>query len=120
MMSAKGLSSNLRRTLLLKVISKPQPTREDVASVIELTSSKVVDTLEAQSMTLYLVEGNEIAFRNVFYSPTLWLTAPDREKEFQEKKEKLLQLKPTVEYTQRYWGPIVLLVPLLAFLAIVG
>jgi len=91
--SQPGLSGTLRRTLLLKVISKPQPNKEDVSSVIELTSSKVVEGLQAQSMTLYLVDGNDIAFKYVYYSPTLWNNDLDKEKEFQDKKEKLLELK---------------------------
>lgn len=91
--SQPGLSGTPRRTLLLKVISKPQPSKEDVSSVIELTSSKVVEGLQAQSMTLYLVDGNDIAFSYVYYSPTLWNNDLDKEKEFQEKKEKLLELK---------------------------
>jgi type IV pilus assembly protein PilB len=92
-MAAPGISSVLRKTLLLKVLSKPQPTREDVASVIELTASKVVEALEAQSMSLFLVEGNEVAFKHVYYSPTLWAHEPAKEKEFAAKKEKLLQMK---------------------------
>ncbi len=91
--SQPGLSGTLRRTLLLKVISKPQPSKEDVSFVIELTSSKVVEGLQAQSMTLYLVDGNDIKFNYVYYSPTLWNNDLDKEKEFQEKKEKLLELK---------------------------
>ena len=54
------LTNTLRRSLLIKVISKPAPSKEDVNSVIELTASKVVETLQCQSMTLYLVEGGEI------------------------------------------------------------
>jgi type IV pilus assembly protein PilB len=92
-MVAPGISSVLRKTLLLKVLSKPQPTREDVATVIELTASKVVEALEAQSMTLFLVEGNEVAFRHVYYSPTLWQKDKEKEKEFVAKREKLLQMK---------------------------
>ena len=84
--SQPGLSGTLRRTLLLKVISKPQPSKEDVSSVIELTSSKAVEELQAQSMTLYLVDGNDIAFKYVYYSPTLWNNDLDKEKEFQDKK----------------------------------
>ncbi len=71
-MVVSNIASTLRRSLLIKVISKPTPSREDVSSVIELTASKVVEALQAQSMTLYLVEGNDIAFRHVYYSPTLW------------------------------------------------
>jgi type II secretory ATPase GspE/PulE/Tfp pilus assembly ATPase PilB-like protein len=44
-------------------------------------------------MTLYLVEGNDITFRHVYYSPTLWSTAPEKETQFKETEEKLLALK---------------------------
>lgn len=88
----KHLSGTLRRTLLLKVISKPQPSREDVEGVIELTASKVVEALQAQSMTLYLVENNKISFKWVYYSPTLWEEDPSRQDEFEKKKETLLNL----------------------------
>jgi len=91
-----NLSPELRRKLLLKVISKPQPTREDVESVIELTAGKIVESLEAQSMTMYLIEGREIAFRHVYYSPSLWENAadPDAAREaFQKKEETLLQMR---------------------------
>ena len=52
---SSNLTGTLRRSLLIKVISKPAPSREDVSTVIELTASKVVESLQAQSMTLYLV-----------------------------------------------------------------
>lgn len=86
------ITGALRRTLLLKVISKPQPTREDVESVIELTASRLIDALSAQSMTLYLIENNKISFKWVYYSPTLWQDHPERENEFKEKKDRLITL----------------------------
>ena len=92
-MASNNIAGTLRRSLLIKVISKPAPSREDVASVIELTASKVVEALQAQSMTFYLVEGNEIAFKQVYYSPTLWAGDPAKEKKFQETQAKLLQLR---------------------------
>ncbi len=92
-MATPALVNTLRRSLLIKVISKPQPSREDVAHVIELTASKVVEALQAQSMTLYLVEGNEIAFKQVYYSPTLWGTDKAAEARFKATSEKLLQVK---------------------------
>ncbi|MBI5690228.1 MAG: Flp pilus assembly complex ATPase component TadA [Verrucomicrobia bacterium] len=95
-MASSSLASTLRRSLLIKVISKPAPSREDVASVIELTASKVVEALQAQSMTFYLVEGNEIAFKQVYYSPTLWAGNPAKEKKFQDTAAKLLSLKVPV------------------------
>jgi type II secretory ATPase GspE/PulE/Tfp pilus assembly ATPase PilB-like protein len=92
-MASSNIAGTLRRSLLIKVISKPAPSREDVASVIELTAAKVVEALQAQSMTFYLVEGNEIAFKQVYYSPTLWASDPAKEKKFQETAAKLLALR---------------------------
>jgi len=92
-MAAPSIASSLRRSLLIKIISKPAPSKEDVASVIELTASKVVEALKAQSMTLYMLEGNDIVFKQVYYSPTLWGDDPKKEKKFREMEEKLLHLK---------------------------
>ncbi|MBW8780483.1 MAG: Flp pilus assembly complex ATPase component TadA [Verrucomicrobia bacterium] len=92
-MASASLANTLRRSLLIKLISKPAPSREDMASVIELTASKVVEALQAQSMTLYLVEGNDIVFRQVYYSPTLWGADKARETHFKETAAKLLTLK---------------------------
>ena len=92
-MITSKLAGTLRRSLLIKVISKPAPSKEDVATVIELTASKVVEALQAQSMTFYMVEGNDIAFKQVYYSPTLWAKEPAKEKQFKEMETKLLQLK---------------------------
>ncbi|MDI1318943.1 MAG: ATPase, T2SS/T4P/T4SS family [bacterium] len=93
MASVSNLTGTLRRSLLIKVISKPAPSKEDVNTVIELTASKVVESLQAQSMTLYLVEGGEIAFKQVYYSPTLWGADKGKEVTFRETQKKLLTLK---------------------------
>jgi type IV pilus assembly protein PilB len=92
-MASTNIAGTLRRSLLIKVISKPAPSKEDVASVIELTASKVVEALQAQSMTFYLVEGNDIVFRQVYYSPTLWGSDKAKEKKFHDTAAKLLVLK---------------------------
>jgi type IV pilus assembly protein PilB len=92
-MATPAIVNTLRRSLLIKVISKPQPSREDVNHVIELTASKVVEALKAQSMTLYLVEGNEIAFKHIYYSPSLWGADKASEASFKATADKLLQVK---------------------------
>ncbi|MBS0662716.1 MAG: Flp pilus assembly complex ATPase component TadA, partial [Verrucomicrobia bacterium] len=92
-MANPNITGTLRRSLLIKIISKAAPSREDINSVIELTASKVVDALQAQSMTFYLVEGSEISFKNVYYSPTLWANHPELEKKLQETSAKLLALR---------------------------
>ncbi len=93
MLTKQSISGTLRKTLLLKVIAKAQPSREDVDTVIELTAGKVVGALQAQSMTFYLIEGSNIIFKHIYYSPSLWADDPDKEKEFAEKQENLLKLK---------------------------
>jgi type IV pilus assembly protein PilB len=85
-MAAPSIASALRRSLLIKIISKPAPSKEDVASVIELTASKVVEALQAQSMTLYMV-------KQIYDSPSLWSDDPKKESKFKEMENKLLQLK---------------------------
>jgi type II secretory ATPase GspE/PulE/Tfp pilus assembly ATPase PilB-like protein len=92
-MAATAIAHTLRRSLLIKIISKPAPSREDLQSVVELSASKIVEALLAQSMTLYLVEGNEITFKHVFYSPTLWGTDKAKEAKMKETAAKLLTLK---------------------------
>ncbi|MCS6245575.1 MAG: Flp pilus assembly complex ATPase component TadA [Opitutus sp.] len=93
MASTSSIASTLRRALLVKVISKPTPSRDDVTAVIELTSAKVVEALQSQSMTLYLVEGNQIVFRHVYYSPSLWAANPSKAEGFKANAAKLLELK---------------------------
>src|SRR5581483_3182327 len=92
-MATPNVANTLRRSLLIKIISKPAPSREDLNSVVELTASKVVEALQAQSMTLYLVEGNDITFKHVYYSPTLWASNPSHGDYFKELTEKLLATK---------------------------
>ena len=85
------ISKSLRHKLLLKIISKAQPKPEDVDAIIDLTSSKIVELLQAQSITFYLVQGDNICFKHVYYSPTLMPTA-EKETEFAEKRKKLLKM----------------------------
>ena len=92
-MASPNLASTLRRSLLIKIISKPGPSKEDVESVIELTAAKIVEALQAQSMTIYLVEGNDITFKYVYYSPTLWSGNAARREHFDKLHAKLLELK---------------------------
>src|SRR5688572_102071 len=92
-MSTTSIAGTLRRSLLIKVISKHAPSKEDVSAVIELTAAKVVEALMAQSMTFYLVEGNEIVVKQIYYSPTLWTGNPAREKQLQGTAAKLIQMK---------------------------
>ena len=88
-----ALSKTLKRSLLLKILSKTIPTKEDLESILELTATKIIDDLEAQSITLYLIENEQIAFKYIYYSPSLWEHQPNLEAKFNEKKEQLLKLR---------------------------
>ncbi|MGH7943903.1 MAG: GspE/PulE family protein [Opitutaceae bacterium] len=79
--------------MLIKVISRQAPSRADVALVLELTASKVVEALEAQSIAFYLVDGNQISTRQVFYSPTLWADDPSKEHRFIQAAAELMTQK---------------------------
>ena len=91
-MLTTNILSRLRRDLLIKVISRQAPSRADVASVIELTASKVVEALQAQSITFYLLDGNQISIRQVFYSPTLWADDPSKEQKFIDASAELMAM----------------------------
>ncbi len=88
-----NIVDTLRRSLRNQVASPPTPSRENVKAVIDLTAAKVVEALQAQAMTFYLVEGNKIAFKQVYYSPTLWGADKAREKKFRDTAVKLLALR---------------------------
>ena len=92
-MATPNIAGTLRRSLLIKIISKAAPSREDLDSVIELTASKVAEALQAQSMTFYIVEGTEITFKHVYYSPSLWARQPELELKLKETTAKLLAIR---------------------------
>src|SRR5687768_11857854 len=92
-MLTSNILSRLRRALLIKVISRQAPSRADVASVIELTASKVVEALQAQAITFYLTDGNQISTRQVYYSPTLWADDPSKEQRFIQAAAELMAQK---------------------------
>ena len=93
MATPSNLTGALRRSLLIKVISKPTPSKEDVTSVLELTGSKIVEALHAQAMTVYLVEAGEIAFKHIYYSPVLWAANREKEQQLRDTAKKLMAEK---------------------------
>lgn len=90
MLVTTNATRNLRRFLLLKIISKAAPGREDLPSIFELTSEKVLEMLGAQAMCVCLVEETEIAFKHVAHSPTLWADTPGAERVYRELSNRIL------------------------------
>lgn len=88
-----NIVDTLRRSLRNQVASKATPSRDNVKCVIDLIAAKVVEALQAQAMTFYLVEGNDLAFKQVWYSPTLWGADRVKERKFQDTAVKLIALK---------------------------
>ena len=84
------LSNSLKKTLLLKLLSKTPPAKEELKSIIDMMASKVVEALQAQSISIYLLEGQSIHFKYVYYSPTLWGNDLGKKAEFEERRLKLL------------------------------
>lgn len=83
-MLPSAIVSRLRRSLLVKVTSRQSPSRADIASLIELTASKLVEAVQAQAMSFSLDEGSHISIRQVYYSPTLWDGDPAKGAQFSE------------------------------------
>jgi type II secretory ATPase GspE/PulE/Tfp pilus assembly ATPase PilB-like protein len=92
-MVTSNLLGALRRSLLSKVICRLPPTRADISAAIESMAAKLVETLQAQSISFYVVEGKNISFTQVCYSPSLWAGDASREKRFRETAAELLALK---------------------------
>jgi len=84
------LSESLRRKLLVKIISDKDLNQKEIDSVIEMTSTNIVEMMDAQSMTFFLLIGDKIRFSYVYYSPTLYAGDSAKEKELAAKREELL------------------------------
>jgi type II secretory ATPase GspE/PulE/Tfp pilus assembly ATPase PilB-like protein len=86
------LPNALRKTLLLRLISKAQLSKEEMFSSMELMSAKVLESIHAQAFTLYLLEEESIAFKYIHYSPNLWKNNPNLQTKLEKNKEHLLSM----------------------------
>jgi type IV pilus assembly protein PilB len=93
LITKSNISGTLRRYLLLKIISKAAPSREDLSSVFELTSTKIVEALRAQTVSFFLIEEGQIAHKHVYFSPALWDSDPKGEATFRDVQNKLLSTR---------------------------
>src|SRR3569623_808256 len=82
-MASSNIAGTLRRSLLIKVISKPAPSREDVASVIELIAGKVIET------------GEPVFFRNSD-SQAPFMQSMAQTTGFEVRSMLTVKLKPTI------------------------
>ncbi len=90
-----GIEDKLNRIiapLLREIIFKKEVTKDVLNAVLKITIEKIVNTLFAESITLYLVDRDRIKFSYVYFSPKLYKDNPQLEKAFEDKKKKLLSL----------------------------
>jgi len=92
-MPTPSLSNHLRKTLLIKLLSKSEPSKEDFKTLVKLMATKIIESLQAQSISIYLVEGQNIAFKYVYYSPTLWGSDEQKKVKFEEQRKTLMATK---------------------------
>jgi len=89
--------SSERRVLnaLLKTLtSKRQLTEADQDTVMRLTMEKVLEAVQAQAITMYMIGDDDlIHFRYNYMSPSAWSHDPEKEPVFRKKQQELLTLK---------------------------
>ena len=104
--SAPGTRSLTRRIIddnriinaILKSLAyKKTLTDKDLDDILDATIQKVVKTVKAEAITVFLVKSDAlIHFQNVYYSPRIWGKDEAKHKELEEQAGKLhsLTLKP--------------------------
>ena len=103
-MISPNLVGSLRRSLLIKVLSRSAPTRAEVASALEFAAAKLLQALDAQSMTCYAVNKSVLSFQQVYFSPKLWADDPAKEAYFKTKAANLLAKKIPLELESAQQG----------------
>ncbi|PIU18375.1 MAG: hypothetical protein COT16_02395 [Elusimicrobia bacterium CG08_land_8_20_14_0_20_44_26] len=79
--------------LLREIIFKKEITKDVLDTILKITIEKIVSSLFAESITLYLVTDNKIKFSYVYFSPKLYNNDETRKKSYESKREKLLKLE---------------------------
>ncbi|MFH1958111.1 MAG: ATPase, T2SS/T4P/T4SS family [bacterium] len=78
--------------LLREIIFKKEITSEVLNTVLKITIEKIVSTLFAESITLYLVDKDKIKFSYVYFSPKLYQGREALQKSYEAKRETLLKI----------------------------
>jgi len=78
--------------LLREIIFKKEITSEVLNTVLKITIEKIVSTLFAESITLYLVDKDKIKFSYVYFSPKLYQGREALQKSYEAKRDTLLKI----------------------------
>lgn len=71
-------SGDLTGILLRKLVSNKKISKEDLDDILSITSQKVIEAVQAEALTFYIIEGAELVFQHVHYAKHL--IAADAEK----------------------------------------
>jgi type IV pilus assembly protein PilB len=85
-------SKRLLNALLRTLTSQKHFSEEDLGSVLDVTIEKVLETVHAQAITLYLIEDDAIHFRYNYLSPTLWGEDAELAGKYASQREKMLEM----------------------------
>ncbi|MBA3065151.1 GAF domain-containing protein [bacterium] len=90
-----GIEDKLNRIiapLLREIIFKKEISPEVLDTILKITIEKIVSTLFAESITLYLVDNDKIKFSYVYFSPKLYEGNEALKRSYEAKRETLLKL----------------------------
>lgn len=66
--------------LLKTLLAKRPLTQDDMDAVFSLTIQKVIDAIQAQAITIFLLDAeSHICFSHVYYSPSIYTKDPEKE-----------------------------------------
>ncbi|RME05184.1 MAG: GAF domain-containing protein, partial [Planctomycetota bacterium] len=76
---------------IFRKLSSPRTLKErDLEAIMNVTIAKIADTINAQAITVFLLDENVIRFKYIYYSPLLYDTQPELKEYFNTLKQKLL------------------------------
>ncbi|MHC5037529.1 MAG: ATPase, T2SS/T4P/T4SS family [Planctomycetota bacterium] len=96
MESGRKRSSERRvlNALLKTLTSKKQLAETDQDTVMRITMEKVLEAIQAQAITMYMVgDDDQVHFRYNYMSPSAWGNDPKLEALFRKKQKELLGMK---------------------------
>jgi type IV pilus assembly protein PilB len=84
-------SKRMLSALLRSLTSRKQLTEEDQDSVFDATIEKVLEAVQAQAITVYLIDhdAGEIEFKYSYSSPTLWGDDQDLRAKYEQQQENI-------------------------------
>ncbi|MFH1023749.1 MAG: ATPase, T2SS/T4P/T4SS family [Planctomycetota bacterium] len=92
--------------LLKTLLAKRPLTQDDMDAVFSLTIQKVIDAIQAQAITIFLLDAeSHICFSHVYYSPSIYTKDPEKEKSLKSQTTMLKKMK--LNYGQGIVGKVI-------------